>query len=145
MTSIQMGQVSIRLINYLAVHGPRTLDAIVAKFSGTTRIDMRQRIRNLAASWWLEGYKGEKGKTMWRVHPDAYAKFPGIGLQVPQAPSVARGRGRPRDEYEAPPTSVAQPRRMSVFEAPTLSGMNSAPARPGAMDFLSLPSHGFRC
>lgn len=145
MTSIQMGQTSIRLLSYLAVNGPRTMDSIVSKFSGIQRSDMTQRVRNLAASSWLKSERGDNGKTLWSVHPDAYDKFSGLGLKVPTTTAIAPGPGRPRQEYVTPHAAVAQPRRMSVFAAPTLSGMNSAPTRPGAMDFLSLPSHGFRC
>lgn len=146
MSKIQMSNVSVRIIRHLAEVGPRTIEELVAKFSAQHPTTLRKRLSSLEHGWWLQRQHRETTATLsevvWRVHPDAYAKLPGIGLVIPPSPPTKRGVGRPRDVYV--PRETAQPRRDNVWAAPVWQGWGQAavPARAGSMDFMACPSRG---
>lgn len=146
MSKVQMSHASARVIEHLAQAGPRSLQDLVQKFPSSSQTDMSKRLRNLEQGWWLQRVGGAGNQLVYRVHPEAYAKMPSIGLQIPPPPSMAkRGRGRPRDVVSIPAADTVQPRRDNVLEAPVWKGWGqaAAPARAGSMDFMACPSRGF--
>lgn len=146
MSKVQMSHASVRVIEHLAQVGPRSLQDLVQKFPSSSQTKMGQRLRNLEQSWWLQRVGGEGNQLVYRVHPEAYAKLPSIGLQIPPPPSLTkRGRGRPRHVVTTPASGTVEPRRDSVWAAPVWKGwgQTAAPARAGSMDFMACPSRGF--
>lgn len=136
MSGIKMGQANRLLIQYLAENGPRTMEALLLRFQGHTARDMSLRLRKLASNWWVERGKSPTGETVWQLHPDARTKLPDLGITTSK-------RGRPRDVVRPPAADAAQPRRVNLMSAPVWTPPVSAPARPGAMDFMACPSRGF--
>ena len=146
MSKVQMSHANSRVVEYLAEVGPRSLQDLVQKFPSSSQTQMGQRLRHLEQSWWLQRVSGAGNQLVYRVHPEAYAKLPSIGLQIPPPPPTAkRGRGRPRDVVSIPPADTVPPRRDSVWAAPvwTGGGASAAPVRAGSMDFMACPSRGF--
>lgn len=146
MSKVQMSHASARVIEHLAQVGHRSLQDLVQKFPSSSQTDMSKRLRNLEQGWWLQRVGGAGNQLVYRVHPEAYAKLPSIGLQIPPPPSMAkRGSGRPRDVEPMPAADAVKPRRDNVWSAPVWKGWGqaAAPARAGSMDFMACPSRGF--
>ena len=121
-----IGPQSVAVVEHLKLHGASTLEELRVHFGAEGRGRFAQRLSNLVYGNWLDISYAANGDMLYLVAPRARAALP-----KPQAPA------------SAPPVLVP-PRRISVM-AGTYTPPPMAPARPGALNYQRVASHGVRC
>ena len=121
-----IGPQSVAVVEHLKLHGASTLEELRVHFGAEGRGRFAQRLSNLVYGNWLDISYAANGDMLYLVAPRARAALPKA-----QAPA------------SAPPVLVP-PRRISVM-AGTYTPPTMAPARPGALNYQRVASHGVRC
>ena len=126
-----MSPESVALINHLKEHGTSTAAALRAHFQDMSRTQLLKRLRNLVDLGWLDFTWDTAGDKAWFLRASARA-----------TPVRTIAEKAPRQQEPALP--VAGPRRADVMSGTYVPARGPA-LRPGAMDFRSCPSVGYRC
>ena len=103
----------------------RLYDELVA-FKHKRRSKLRKRLSNLYDGNWLDIAWAADGEMLWLVAPRARAAQPALPTCASHAPTLV------------------PPRQIKVM-AGTYTPPPMAAARPGALDFQRVGSHGHRC
>ena len=117
---------SAAVVAHLKQHGAATLAELLGHFPADGRSKLRKRLSNLYDGNWLDIAWTPGGEMLWLVAPRARAAQPALPQPV-----------------NSPPVLVP-PRRISVMVG-TYTPPPMAAARPGALDFQRVGSHGHRC
>ena len=117
---------SAAIVAHLKQHGAATLDALLGHFPAESRSKLRKRLSNLYDGNWLDIAWAADGEMLWLVAPRARAAQPALPTCASHAPTLV------------------PPRQIKVM-AGTYTPPPMAAARPGALDFQRVGSHGHRC
>ena len=117
---------SAAIVAHLKQHGAATLDALLGHFPAESRSKLRKRLSNLYDGNWLDIAWAADGEMLWLVAPRARAAQPALPTCASHAPTLV------------------PPRQINVM-AGDYTPPPMAAARPGALDFQRVGSHGHRC
>ena len=117
---------SAEIVSHLKQHGAATLDALLGHFPAESRSKLRKRLSNLYDGNWLDIAWAADGEMLWLVAPRARAAQPALPTCASHAPTLV------------------PPRQINVM-AGDYTPPPMAAARPGALDFQRVGSHGHRC
>ena len=117
---------SAAVVAHLKQHGAATLDELLPHFADEGRSKLRKRLSNLYDGNWLDIAWAADGEMLWLVAPRARAAQPALPTCASHAPTLV------------------PPRQINVM-AGTYTPPPMAAARPGALDFQRVRSHGHRC
>ena len=117
---------SAAIVSHLKQHGAATLDALLGHFPAESRSKLRKRLSNLYDGNWLDIAWAADGEMLWLVAPRARAAQPALPTCASHAPTLV------------------PPRQINVM-AGDYTPPPMAAARPGALDFQRVGSHGHRC
>ena len=117
---------SAAIVSHLKQHGAATLDALLGHFPAESRSKLRKRLSNLYYGNWLDIAWAADGEMLWLVAPRARAAQPALPTCASHAPTLV------------------PPRQINVM-AGDYTPPPMAAARPGALDFQRVGSHGHRC
>ena len=117
---------SAAIVSHLKQHGAATLDALLGHFPAEGRSKLRKRLSNLYDGNWLDIAWAADGEMLWLVAPRARAAQPALPTCASHAPTLV------------------PPRQINVM-AGAYTPPPMAAARPGALDFQRVGSHGHRC
>ena len=117
---------SAAVVAHLKQHGAATLDELLPHFADEGRSKLRKRLSNLYDGNWLDIAWAADGEMLWLVAPRARAAQPALPTCASHAPTLV------------------PPRQINVM-AGTYTPPPMAAARPGALDFQRVGSHGHRC
>ena len=117
---------SAAVVAHLKQHGAATLDELLPHFADEGRSKLRKRLSNLYDGNWLDIAWAADGEMLWLVAPRARAAQPALPTCASHAPTLV------------------PPRQINVM-AGTCTPPPMAAARPGALDFQRVGSHGHRC
>ena len=117
---------SAAIVSHLKQHGAATLDTLLGHFPAEGRSKLRKRLLNLYDGNWLDIAWAADGEMLWLVAPRARAAQPALPTCASHAPTLV------------------PPRQINVM-AGDYTPPPMAAARPGALDFQRVGSHGHRC
>ena len=117
---------SAAIVSHLKQHGAATLDTLLGHFPAEGRSKLHKRLSNLYDGNWLDIAWAADGEMLWLVAPRARAAQPALPTCASHAPTLV------------------PPRQINVM-AGTYTPPPMAAARPGALDFQRVGSHGHRC
>ena len=117
---------SAAVVAHLKQHGAATLDELLPHFADEGRSKLRKRLSNLYDGNWLDIAWAADGEMLWLVAPRARAAQPALPTCASHAPTLV------------------PPRQINVM-AGDYTPPPMAAARPGALDFQRVGSHGHRC
>ena len=117
---------SAAIVAHLKQHGAATLDTLLGHFPAEGRSKLRKRLSNLYDGNWLDIAWAADGEMLWLVAPRARAAQPALPTCASHAPTLV------------------PPRQINVM-AGDYTPPPMAAARPGALDFQRVGSHGHRC
>lgn len=120
-----LGPTSRALLDCVYAHHRVDADTLHACVPGETRGNLRNRLRHLVVTGWLDSGWTDGGARVWFFPPRA---------------RTAWMRGNASSEA----IDLVPPRRINVMSGNYDPGL-FAPARPGAMDFAAVASRGHRC
>ena len=117
---------SAAVVAHLKQHGAATLAELLGHFPADGRSKLRKRLSNLYDGNWLDIAWAADGEMLWLVAPRARAAQPALPTPASHAPTLV------------------PPRQINAM-AGTYTPPPMAAARPGALDFQRVGSHGHRC
>ena len=144
-----MSAESAAVIAQLRKLGAQVEDDLAKAVPADTPAQLKKRLANLRDCRWIQAAPNADGVRMWSIRPAARPLFP----ETDNAPRKPRNSVNAAAEV-LPSTNeaaiepivceVATPRIVHVMQGEYCPPRASA-ARPGAHDFLAIPSQGVRC